>query len=119
MVAELKSTVSMSETFDLLDIRIGRVLTVERAENASKPSYKLTADFGRFGVRTSVARLTRHSAEDLIGRQIVGVLNFEPREVAGITSQFLCLGVQIPKADSGDATIVTPFLEVKLGSKLF
>lgn len=119
MANELKPVVSMSESFDLLDIRVGKVLTVEIAEKAQKPSYKLTADFGRFGVRTSVARLTQHSAEELVGRQILGVLNFEPREVGGIISEFLCLGVQIPKANSGEATIVTPLKEAKLGSKLF
>ena len=109
----------MAESFDLLDIRVGKILTVEIAEKAQKSSYKLTADFGRFGVRTSVARLTQHDAEDLIGRQILGVLNFEPREVGGVVSEFLCLGIQIPKADSGEATIVTPLKEVRLGSKLF
>ena len=119
MATELKPVVSMAESFDRLDIRVGKVLTVEIAERAHKPSYKLTADFGRFGIRTSVARLTQHAAEDLIGRQILGVLNFEPRDVGGITSEFLCLGVQIPRADSGEATIITTLKEVKLGSKLF
>ena len=109
----------MEESFDLLDIRVGKVLMVERAEQAQKLSYKLTADFGRFGIKTSVARLTQQSVEELIGKQILGVLNFEPRGVGGIVSEFLCLGVQIPKADSGEATIVTPLKEVKVGSKLF
>ena len=119
MATELKPVVSIAESFDLLDIRVGKVLTVDIAEMSHKPSYKLTADFGRFGVRTSVARLTHHAAEDIVGRQILGVLNFEPREVGRIISEFLCLGVQIPKANSGEATIVTPLMEVKLGSKLF
>jgi tRNA-binding protein len=119
MATELKPIVSMAESFDRLDIRVGKVLTVERAKNAQKPSYKLTADFGRFGIKTSVARLTQHAVDELLGRQILGVLNFEPREVGGIVSEFLCLGVQIPKADSGEATIVSPVMEVKLGSKLF
>jgi tRNA-binding protein len=96
MTAELKPVVSMAETFDLLDIRVGR-----------------------FGVKISVARLTQHRSEDLIGRQILGVLNVGLREVGGIVSEFLCLGVQFPKAQSGEATVVTPVLEVKLGSKLF
>ena len=111
--------VSMAETFDLLDIRVGTILSVQVAENARKPSYHLTADFGRFGVKTSVARLTQHSIEELLGKQILGVLNFEPREVGGIVSEFLCLGVQIPKAESGEATIITPLFKVKDGSKLF
>lgn len=119
MASEIKPIVSMEHTFDLLDIRVGRLLSVERAENAAKISYVLTADFGRFGIKTSVARLTQHSVEGLTGKQILGVLNFDPREIGGIVSEFLCLGVQLPKADSGEATIVAPLKEVKLGSKLF
>lgn len=119
MSSEIKPVVSMADTFDRLDIRVGRVLTVERAENAVKPSYKLRVDFGRFGVKTSVARLTEHSADELTGKQVLGVLNFGSREVGGIVSEFLCLGVQFPKAESGEAMIVTPMVEAKLGSKLF
>ncbi|MBV9216234.1 MAG: tRNA-binding protein [Acidobacteria bacterium] len=119
MSNEIKPDVSMAETFERLDIRVGRILAVERAPNAVKPSYKLTADFGRFGVKTSVARLTQHSTEELVGKQILGVLNLGLREVGGIESQFLCLGVQFPKTDSGEATPVTPMIEAKLGSKLF
>lgn len=118
MQAEIKPTVPF-ETFKSLDIRLGRILTVERAEAAPKPSYKIKADFGRYGVRTSVGRFTLHSAEELIGRQIFGVLNFEPREVGSTVSEFLTLGVQYPKADSGEATLVTPMADAKLGSKLF
>jgi len=119
MSNELKPIVSKEDTFDLLDIRLGRVVSVERAESAVKASYFIRADFGRFGIKTSVARLTKHSIEDLTGKQILGVLNFGSREVGGIKSEFLCLGVQYPKADSGEATIVTPLVEAKLGSKLF
>jgi tRNA-binding protein len=119
MDSEIKPVVSKENTFDLLEIRLGRILSVEIAERALKPSYMITADFGRFGVRTSVARLSQHSVEELVGKQIFGVLNFGSRVVGGITSEFLCLGVQIPKADSGEATIVTPLIEAKLGSKLF
>ena len=115
----MKPPVRMDDTFGLLDIRVGKVLTVELTNLARKPSYKITADFGKFGVRTSVARLTQHAPEELIERQILGVLNFEPRDVGGIISEFLCLGVQVPKAESGEATIVIPSIEVKLGSKLF
>lgn len=118
MQAETKPTIPF-ETFAAVDIRLGQILTVERAENAAKPSYKITADFGKYGVRTSVGRFTRHTPEELVGRQIFGVLNFEPREIGGIVSEFLTLGVQYPKADSGEATLITPMVEAKLGSKLF
>jgi tRNA-binding protein len=119
MSNELKPVVSMAETFERLEIRVGGVLSVEIAAGAAKPSYVLKADFGKFGVRTSVARLTSHTTDELAGKQILGVLNLGPREVGGITSEFLCLGVQYPKADSGEATPVTPMVEAKIGSKLF
>jgi tRNA-binding protein len=119
MGAEIKPIVSKEEVFDLLDIRVGRVLSVEAASDARKPSWLLTVDFGKYGVKRSVARLTNHSADELVGKQIFGVLNFEPREIGGVTSEFLTLGVQVPGAESGEATIVTPMIEVKIGSKLF
>ena len=119
MSNELKPVVSKEDTFDLVDIRLGRVISVETAETAAKPSFVIRADFGRFGVKTSVARLTQHSADELTGKQILGALNFGSREIGGVISEFLTLGVQYPKADSGEATIVTPLVEAKLGSKLF
>jgi tRNA-binding protein len=118
MNAETKPTIPF-ELFEKVDIRLGRILTVEPAVGAPKASYKITADFGKYGIRTSVGRFTRHDTDQLIGRQIFGVLNFEPREIGGITSEFLTLGVQYPKGESGEATLVTPMVEAKLGSKLF
>jgi tRNA-binding protein len=119
MSTEIKSTVSKEETFDKLDIRLGRIVTVESAAGGAKASYIITADFGKFGTRKSVGRFTMHTPDELIGRQILGVLNFEPREIGGVVSEFLCLGVQFPKAESVEATIVTSLIEVKIGSKLF
>ena len=119
MASETKPIVSKEDTFDKLDIRVGRIVSVEMAADAPKPAYVITADFGQHGVRTSVGRFTQHPPDELKGKQILGLLNLEPREIGGIVSEFLCLGVQYPKADSGEATIVTPLAEVKIGSKLF
>lgn len=119
MASELKDTVAKEDTFDKLDIRVGRLLSVETAERAARLSYVLKADFGRFGIRTSVARLTTHEPDELVGKQILGLLNIGTREVGGVVSEFLCLGVQVPGRESGEATIVTPLLQSKLGSKLF
>ena len=119
MASEPKPRVDKEETFDRLDIRVGRLISVEIATGAGKPSYLLKADFGRFGIKTSVARLTTHKPDELIGRQILGVLNIGTRDVGGVESEFLCLGVQVPGAESGEATIVTPLVDTKLGSKLF
>ncbi len=119
MASETKPTVSKEDTFDKLDIRVGLIMSVELASDAPKPAYMIKADFGKFGIRTSVGRFTQHTADELTGKQILGVLNFEPREIGGVLSEFLCLGVQFPKADSGEATIITPLVEAKIGSKLF
>src|SRR5436309_6892686 len=88
-----KTTVLKESTFDQLDIRVGRIISVEALDSAPKPSYVIKADFGKFGIRTSVGRFTTHSTDELIGKQILGVLNFEPREIGGVTSEFLTLGV--------------------------
>lgn len=119
MSSDLKPTVTKEETFDKLDIRVGRLVSVEIAAGPMKLSYRLKADFGRFGVKTSIARLTSHKPDELVGRQILGLLNIGTREVGGVVSEFLCLGVQVPGAESGEAMIVTPLTNSKLGSKLF
>lgn len=115
----IKPTVSKEETFDKLDIRLGRVLSVEMATDSPKPAYVIKADFGKYGVKTSVGRFTKHASEELKGKLILGVLNFEARAIGSTVSEFLCLGVQYPKADSGEATIITPLADAKIGGKLF
>jgi tRNA-binding protein len=119
MSQEVKPTVSKEDTFDRLEIRLGCVISAELEPAAPKKSYRLLIDFGKFGQKVSVARLTQHSADELPGKQVLAVLNFEPRTVGSTVSEVLTLGVQYPKADSGEATIVTPLVESKLGSKLF
>jgi tRNA-binding protein len=70
-------------------------------------------------VRTSVGRFTQHAPEELKGKLVLGVLNFEPRRVGETLSEVLILGVQYPKAESGEATFITPAAEAKIGGKLF
>jgi tRNA-binding protein len=119
MSANTKPTVSF-ETFEQLDIRLGRIIEIERAIDTPKPSYKIKADFGKYGVRTSVGRFTSHTEEDLKGSLIFGVLNCEPRQIGTTVSEFLTLGVQVPKLDSGEATLITPMNpDAKIGTKLF
>ena len=118
-MADLKPIVGKEMSFDLLDVRLGRIMVVEVAENAPKKSYKLTVDYGKYGKRVSVGRFTSHTAEELIGKLVMGVLNFEPRQIGDITSEALILGVQLPGSESGEATIITPLKEAKIGSKLF
>jgi tRNA-binding protein len=119
MSSDVKPLVSF-DVFEQLDIRLGRIIEVERAVDSPKPSYKIRADFGKYGVKTSVGRFTSHTEEELKGSMIFGVLNFEPRQIGSTVSEFLTLGVQVPKLDSGEATLITPMNpDAKIGSKLF
>ena len=79
----------------------------------------MEVDFGKFGRKTSVGRFTHHSPEALIGKLVVGVLNFPTRAIGNVTSEVLILGTQYPKADSGEATLLTPIADSKIGGKIF
>ena len=118
-MSEEKEIVSKEETFDKLEIRLGRVISVEVEPNAPKKAYRLKIDFGKFGIKTSVGRFTHHPIEEIKGKLVLGILNFSPRQIGDTLSEVLTLGVQFPKAESGEATFITPFAEAKIGGKLF
>ena len=119
MVKETKPIVDYTDSFEKLDIRVGRVLDVELETNTHKPTYKMLIDFGKFGKRISYGRFTNHPIEEVKHRLVLGVLNFEPRQMGPVISEVLTLGVQFPKAESGEATFVSPAVTAKIGSKLF
>lgn len=119
MARETKPSVAMKDTFDKLDIRVGRVLSVEPEDTTPKPTYRMEVDFGKFGKRISYGRFTRHTPDELKDSLVLGVLNFEPRRMGEVVSEVLILGVQYPKADSGEATIVSPVANAKIGGKFF
>ncbi len=81
--------------FSALDIRVGRIIAVETFPEAKKPAYKLTIDFGSdIGVKRSSAQLTAHySKEALMGKKVLGVVNFPPRQIGPFISEVLTLGV--------------------------
>jgi tRNA-binding protein len=118
-VKEEKQIVSKEETFDKLEIRLGRIISVEEEPTAPKKAYRMKVDFGKFGIRTSVGRFTQHQPEDIVDKLVVGILNFPPRQIGNTLSDVLILGVQYPKADSGEATFITPAAQAKIGGKLF
>ncbi len=119
MTQETKAVVLKSETFDLLEIRLGKVIDACLEPSAPKKAYKIKIDFGKFGIKTSVGRFTNHAVDDLIGSQVLGVLNFTSVTIGTQISEVLILGVQYPKAESGEATIVIPEVQAKIGGKLF
>lgn len=114
-----KALVSYEDSFEKLDIRVGRVLQVELETGTHKPTYKMTIDFGKYGKRLSYGRFTHHPIEEVKDRLVLGVLNFEPKQMGPVISEVLILGVQYPKAESGEATFVSPAVDAKIGSKLF
>lgn len=106
------------DQFLAVDIRIGRVIAAEPLENARKPAYVLTIDFGaQIGVKKSSSQIAEHySLDELPGRLIAAVVNFRPRQVGKIISEVLTLG--FPDA-SGAVVLFAPDREVPIGSRLF
>ena len=119
MSKNTKPIVSFEDSFDKLDIRVGRVIEVELETRTHKPTYKMVIDFGKFGKKVSYGRFTNHPIEEVKDRLVLGVLNFEPRKMGPVTSEVLVIGVQYPRADSGEATFVSPAVNAKVGSRLF
>jgi tRNA-binding protein len=79
--------------FEKVDMRIGTVLSAEIFEEARKPAYKLSIDFGELGIKKSSAQITdRYTIKDLIGKQVVAVINFPPKQIANLMSECLVIG---------------------------
>ena len=104
--------------FETLDLRVGRVLSAELNPKARKPSYVLRVDFGpELGTRTSSAQVTVHyRAEELIGRLVVGAVNLGARNIAGVVSEVLVLGLPDP---GGAVVLLQPEREVPLGGRVY
>ena len=104
--------------FEAVDIRVGRVIRAEPYPEARKPAIKLWVDFGGdLGVRQSSAQLTVHySPEALVGRQVMAVVNFPPRQIGKFMSEILVLGVP---DENGAVVLLSPDLDVPKGGRLF
>ena len=103
--------------FEKVELRVGTILSVEDFPAARKPAYKITADFGDFGIKKSSVQITKHYAkEELVGKQIVGVINFPSKQIGPFISEFLTTGFP---DENGDVVIATPERPVPNGSKLF
>jgi len=105
------------DDFARIDIRVGRIVQAEDFPQARKPAYKLRIDFGAaIGVKNSSAQITKYyEPKDLVGRQVLGVVNFPPRQIATFFSEVLTLGVILGE---GDICLVHPDREVPLGTPL-
>jgi tRNA-binding protein len=108
-------------TFDdflKVDVRVGRIVEARPFPGARKPAYQLEVDFGpEIGRKRSSAQLTqRYTAEELVGRQVLAVINFPPRQIANFFSEVLVLGV--PDTE-GNVVLIEPQAEVPLGGRLY
>ncbi len=106
------------EDFEKVDVRVGKVVEVEPFPEAHKPAIKLAVDFGpEVGVKRTSAQLTVHyKPKELVGRQVVAVVNFPPKRIAGFKSEVLVLGVP---DEEGAVVLLAPDHEVPLGSRMF
>ncbi|NCO17076.1 MAG: tRNA-binding protein, partial [Alphaproteobacteria bacterium] len=104
--------------FEKVDIRVGRITRAEPFPEARKPAFKLWVDFGgEIGEKRSSAQITAHyDPATLIGRQVLAVVNFPPRQIGKVMSEVLVLGV--PDA-AGEVVLIGPDLEVPLGGRMF
>ena len=104
------------DQFAAVDMRVGRIVTVEDFPEARKPAWKLTIDFGsEIGTKRSSAQITNYSREELEGRRIVAVVNFPPRQIGPVRSEVLTLGAL---DEAGRVILLAPDADVPLGSRI-
>lgn len=114
----VNASISALDAFAVLDVRTGTIVAAEPFPEARKPAYKLTIDFGdEIGIKRCSAQVTAHySLEVLIGKQILAVVNFPPKRIAGFPSEVLVLGV--PDAN-GDVVLTGPDERVANGVRVY
>ena len=104
------------DDFTKVEIRVGRIVEALDFPQARKPAFKLKIDFGELGVKSSSAQITTHyRREELVGRQVLAVVNFPPRQIANFFSEVLTLGVV---QGEGDIVLIGPDREVPLGLRI-
>ena len=102
--------------FEKIDMRVGTILEVNNFPNAKKPSYQLIIDFGDLGIKRSSAQITiLYKKENVVGKQVIAVINFPVKQIANFFSECLVLGVY---NENNDVVLLQPSLQVKNGCKI-
>jgi tRNA-binding protein len=104
------------QDFEKIDLRAGTILEVNDFPQATKPAYKLTIDFGDLGIKKSSAQITDgYEKQELIGKQVIAIVNFPPKQIANFFSECLVLGVY---TDKKEVVLLTPDRKVNDGWKI-
>ena len=102
--------------FSKVEMRVGTILEAEVFKEARNPAYKIIVDFGEYGTRKTSAQITKlYQPEQLIGQQVVAVVNFPPKQIANIMSECLILGAV---GEEKEVTLIQPEKKVKNGMKI-
>lgn len=104
------------DDFEKIDMRAGTIITADDFPLAKKPAYQLSIDFGDFGIKRSSAQITKlFTKEELIGKQVIAVVNFPVKQIANFFSECLVLGVY---NEANEVVLLEPVIKVKNGSKV-
>lgn len=104
------------DDFEKIDIRVGTILEVTDFPKAKKPAYQITIDFGELGIKKSSAQITAmYTKDELMGQQVVAIVNFPPKQIANFYSECLVLGVY---TDKKDVVLLQPERKVSNGWKI-
>ena len=102
--------------FQKVEMRVGTVVTAEKFAKAKNPAYKMVIDFGDYGKKKTSAQITKiYQPEDIIGRQVIAVVNFPPKQIANIMSECLVLGAV---GEQQDVILIEPERKVKNGLRI-
>ncbi|MEN9626581.1 MAG: hypothetical protein RL557_909 [archaeon] len=108
-------TISWND-FEKVEIRVGTIIKIEDYPEVKKPAYKLWADFGELGIKKSSAQITKlYDKKELLGKQIIGIVNFPPKQIGSFISEFLTTGFV---GENGEVVLAQPERKVGNGSKL-
>ena len=102
--------------FTKVEMRVGTVLEAEHFKEARKPAYKMQIDFGAYGIKKTSAQITQlYEAKDLIGKQVIAVVNFPPKQIANIMSECLVLGIY---NEEGNVVLLQASKNIKNGEQV-